>query len=185
MTIFGFFKAINNVFYKIFVEWTIKVSFGHCGKQSFVSQGFSCAGIRHVYLGDHCYIGDRCTILSTKADVLIGDNVILGPNVTIISGDHRTDIVGKNISEVGDDLKLPENDKNIVFKGDNWVGANATILKGVEIGEGAVIAAGSLVIKSIPPYSIVGGVPAKVLKMRFTPEEIAQHRELINKRSSK
>ncbi len=54
------------------------------------------------------------------------------------------------------------------MKGDNWIGANSTILKGVTIGEGAIVAAGALVIKDVPPYSIVGGVQAKVLKYRFS-----------------
>ena len=56
-----------------------------------------------------------------------------------------------------------------------WVGSNVTILKGVTIGRGSVIAAGAVVTKSCPPYSIIGGVPAKVLKARFTPDEIKEH----------
>ena len=64
--------------------------------------------------------------------------------------------------------KLPENDQDVVFEGDNWIGANVTILKGVTIGEGAVIAAGSVVNKVVPSYSVVGGVPARVIRMRFT-----------------
>ena len=62
--------------------------------------------------------------------------------------------------------KLPENDQDVVFKGDNWIGMNTTILKGVEIGRGGVIAAGAVVNKDIPSYSIAGGVPAKVIKSR-------------------
>ena len=68
---------------------------------------------------------------------------------------------------VTDDEKLPENDLDVVFEGDNWIGASAIILKGVTIGKGSVIAAGSVVTKSIEPYTIVGGVPAKTIKKRF------------------
>lgn len=79
-------------------------------------------------------------------------------------------------------MKLPENDLDVVFEGDNWIGMNSTILKGVTIGRGCVVAAGAVVNKSTPPYSVVGGVPAKVLKMRFTKEQIAEHeRFLYNK----
>jgi acetyltransferase-like isoleucine patch superfamily enzyme len=53
------------------------------------------------------------------------------------------------------------------------------ILKGVTIGRGSIVAAGAVVTKSVPPYSVVGGAPAKILKMRFTPEEIARHEFLI------
>lgn len=57
--------------------------------------------------------------------------------------------------------KLPENDQDVVFEGDNWIGANVTVLKGITIGEGAVVN------KNVLPYTIVGGVPAKVIKMQF------------------
>ena len=60
-----------------------------------------------------------------------------------------------------------------------WVGANVTILKGVTIGRGSVVAAGAVVTRSCPPYSIVGGVPARVIKPRFTAEEIAKHEKLL------
>ena len=58
-------------------------------------------------------------------------------------------------------------DQPVVIEDDVWVGANVTILKGVTIGHGSVVAAGAVVTKSCPPYSIIGGVPAKVLRKRF------------------
>ena len=63
---------------------------------------------------------------------------------------------------------------------DVWIGCNVTILKGVNIGKGAVIAAGSVVIKNVEPYSIVAGVPAKFIKYRFLPEEIKEHERILN-----
>jgi len=82
---------------------------------------------------------------------------------------------------VTDAEKRPEDDRDIVFEGDNWIGANVTIPKGVTIGEGSVIAAGAVVTKDVPSYSIVGGVPAKVIKMRFSEEELAEHKRLLQK----
>ena len=55
----------------------------------------------------------------------------------------------------------------MILEGDNWICANACILKGVRVGKGAIVAAGAVVTKDVPPYSIVGGVPARVIKMRF------------------
>ena len=60
-----------------------------------------------------------------------------------------------------------------------WIGANATILKGVTIGEGGIMAACSLVTKDVPPYSIVGGFPAKVIGRRFSDEDIVKHKEIL------
>ena len=85
---------------------------------------------------------------------------MFGPRVTVITGNHRTDVVGKPMIEVTE--KLPENDQDVVFEGDNWIGANVTILKGVTIGEGAVIAAGAVVTKNVDGYSIWGGTSTKI-----------------------
>lgn len=68
----------------------------------------------------------------------------------------------------------------VKIEGDNWIGANATILKGVTVGFGSVVAAGAVVTHDVLPYSIVGGVPAKILSMRFTDVEIQEHEKLLN-----
>lgn len=66
-----------------------------------------------------------------------------------------------------------------MIEDDCWIGANVTILKGVTIGRGSVVAAGAVVTKSCEPYSIVGGVPAHLIKMRFTSEQIVEHEKLL------
>ena len=75
--------------------------------------------------------------------------------------------------------KLLENDAAVVIEDDVWTGANVTILKDVTIGRGSVVAAGAVVTKSCSPYSIIGGVPAKVLKMRYTQDEIIEHEKAL------
>lgn len=105
---------------------------------------------------------------------------MIGPQVSIITGDHKIDTVGKYMVNVSDDEKVPENDLPVVIEDDVWIGANSTILKGVTIGEGSVVAAGSVVTKNVPAYTIVGGVPAKIIKNRFTDDELKKHRKLKN-----
>lgn len=104
---------------------------------------------------------------------------MFGPHVFMITGGHRYDIIGRYMSSIKENEKLEENDRPIIVEGDNWIGANSIVLKGVTIGEGSIIAAGSVVTKDVPPYSIVGGVPARVIKMRFNDEEIKKHKELL------
>ena len=105
--------------------------------------------------------------------------MLFGPKPTIITGNHRSDLVGKYITDitVADKYVNGQNpyDAPVVIEDDVWVGANVTILCGVTIGRGSVIAAGAVVTKSCAPYSIIGGVPAKILKMRFTTDEIEEH----------
>ena len=104
---------------------------------------------------------------------------MFGPNVTIMGGDHNISQVGQYMFDVKE--KLPENDLPVIIEDDVWLGTGCIILKGVTLGQGSVVAAGALVIKDVPPYSIVGGVPAKVIKMRFSEEEIEIHKREINK----
>lgn len=138
-----------------------------CGKHVFFAQGSRFNRWDHVTICDHVSIGRNATFICTLASIKIGSYTMFGPNVTMITGGHRTDIQGRPMMVITDKEKLPENDRDIILEGDNWIGANAVILKGVTIGKGAVVAAGAVVSHDVPPYSIVGGIPAKVIKYRF------------------
>lgn len=134
-----------------------------------------------VSLGNNVYLGPNTRIVSTRAEVIMYNNIMFGPGVSIITGDHRYDIVGRTMISITDAEKLPENDQDVIIESDVWIGANVTILKGVTIGEGSVVASCALVTKDVPPYSIVGGVPAKVISHRFIGEDITRHKEILNK----
>ena len=163
-------KSIHKCIY----EPIIKCMFANCGKNVHV--GWHVTGnLENVSCGNNVSFGENCLLLSAKARIKIGDDVMFGPGVTIITGNHRTDVVGKAMAQVTDEEKLPENDQDVIIIGDNWIGANATILKGVTIGEGAVIAAGAVVTKDVTPYSVWGGVPARESKKRFTEKELKEH----------
>ena len=152
----------------------------HCGKGVYLRPMSSdLKGLWNMSIGDGTSIPKGSTFYCTIAPLTIGKKVIFGPKPTIITGDHRIDIIGKYIIDVTDAEKGPEHDAPVVIEDDVWCGANVTILKGVTIGRGSVVAAGAVVTKSCPPYSIIGGVPAKQIKMRFTPEEIEEHEGLI------
>ena len=107
----------------------------------------------NVGINHYCFIGVRGTIE-------IGNNVIFGPRVNIFSENHIFNDREKPIKHQG------------VIKGatyignDVWIGANVSILSGVRVGDGCVIAAGSVVNRDLPPFSVAGGVPAKVIKIR-------------------
>lgn len=150
----------------------------YCGKGVYLRPS-QCdfKGLWNLSIGDYTSIPKGSIIYCTEAPLTIGKKVVFGPRPTIITGDHRIDVIGSYILDNVD--KLPENDQPVIIEDDVWCGANVTILKGVIIGRGSVIAAGAVVTKSIPRYSIAGGVPARVLKKRLTEEEIERHEQLL------
>ena len=169
-------------FNKAFVIPGKKKTFGSCGINARISYDLDVRGNKNIYIGSNCQIGPHSLFWSTRAKIIIEDYVLMGPGITIITGDHRTDIVGKHIIEVGDDEKLPINDADVIIKSGAWIASNVTILKGVTVGEGAVIAAGAVVTRDVEPYSVYGGIPAKKIKNRFPEKEKQRH---INELRSK
>lgn len=176
--VFEFLNLLKRVWRKCVSMPMLRMQFGSHGGHVHIGEGAKGTW-KNVYVGNYVSIGANCLLLSTRARIIIGDYVMFGPNVSVITGNHRIDVIGKRMYEVKDTDKRDCDDQNVTFMGDNWIGANSTILKGVTIGEGAVIAAGALVNKDVPPYAVVGGVPAKVLKLRFTETELQEHKQKL------
>lgn len=166
MTLYDFFQKTSRALYSFFTLPVIRMSLGKCGKNVIISKG-QFFGIKNIQIDNNVSLGAGFTLLSSRAKIIIGDDVMFAPGVTVVTGDHRIDILNRPMITVTENEKLPENDKDVVLKGDNWVGANAIILKGVTVGKGAVISAGAVVTRDVPSYAVVGGVPAKVIKNRL------------------
>lgn len=171
---------IDRLFYKT-KSLFLKMKLHSCGKN--VCFHGTCKGhLKHVSIGKHTSIGPRNEFNTKIAFVKIGNHVITAPEVMFITGGHRFNVVGKCIDEINDLEKERNDDLDIVVEGDVWIGARALILKGVTIGKGSIVAAGSVVTKSVEPYSIVGGIPARLIKKRFTEEEIKIHESSLARR---
>lgn len=130
-----------------------------------------------IHIGDDVFIGSGAKFSASESSISIGDKVMFGPGVTIMGGDHNTSVIGRYMSDIKD--KRPQDDMPVVIEKDVWVAANAIILKGVTIGRGSIVAAGAIVTKSMPPYSIIGGIPAKVIKPRFESQDLEKHIQMI------
>lgn len=149
--------------------------FRHSGK-NFVFDPFSIFTYKTIKVGDDVYFGERVNIASIT-EIIIGNKVMIGPGVHIRGGDHNTKVLGKYMFDVTE--KLPENDLPIKIEDDVWIGSNSVILKGVTIGKGSIVAAGAVVTRSCEPYSIIAGVPAVVIKKRFSESEIVLHEKMM------
>lgn len=125
--------------------------------------------------GPYVFIAGGCVIYPK---VTIGDYTLLAPNVKILGGDHEINKVGMPIIFSGRSVLKETN-----IGKDVWISTNCIVMAGVTIGNGAVVAAGSVVTKDIEPYSINAGVPSKKIKDRFENEvDIATHEQMLAKR---
>ena len=165
-------RKLKAVLYHAIVEPDIKRSFAECGKDSHIDSGGDFFPLSNIHVGNHASIGVNARFWTTRAQIYIEDYVLFGPDVTIITGDHRKDVIGKHIIELKDADKTEEDDQDVVIGKGAWIGAGTIILKGVHIGEDAIIAAGSVVTKDVPHYTVVGGLPAKVIRERFSEDEL-------------
>lgn len=129
--------------------------FGTVGDGIYIEPSFRCDYGCNIHVGKNFYANFDCVILDV-ASVTIGDDVMLGPHVDIYTATHPID---PDIRASGLELGLP------VRIGDKvWIGGQTVVTPGVTIGEGAVIAAGSVVTKEIPAKVIAGGVPCRVIR---------------------
>ena len=130
----------------------------------------NCAVPEVIYVGNNSYGEINAITFGTTHRVMIGNFVSIAPNVVcILDAEHyinhlstypfRVGILGDKIEAFGKG--------DITVDDDVWIGFGATILSGVHIHQGAVVAAGAVVSKDVPPYAIVGGTPAKVIRYRF------------------
>lgn len=169
-------RAMN----KLFVEPGMKKGFFSCGSHVKIGAGSEMKPLGNISVGDYVEIGPRALFWTTRAKIVIKNHVIFGPDVKIITGDHPTNIIGKYIMDISDEEKPADCDMDVVIEDDVWLGCNVTILKGVRIQTGTIVAAGSVVTKDTEPYGIYGGVPAKKIKDRFTPEQLKRHMETLH-----
>jgi acetyltransferase-like isoleucine patch superfamily enzyme len=129
-----------------------------------------------LWVGHFVYVGPRVQILYPT---VIGDLSLLAAGIKIINNDHGFDISGIPMRIAPP--KVLGKSKLTVIGSEVWIGQEAIIFAGVNIGRGAIIGAGSLVTKDVLPYSIVAGIPAKLIRMRFSPDQILAHEKELYK----
>lgn len=191
------FRTIKNTFSMLNNKIYFKKKYNATVRSPYVARsvkfGHDCQVSRNVFIGHDVEIGD-CTYFNSgvfgnivvESGTRIGRYCSIAPNVFIGPGNHpinlltthpilfddfwkkKFNIENKHLPKV----ERPGENAKIIIGNDVWIGTGVIITNGVRISDGAVIAAGSIVTKDVPPYSIVAGVPAKVIGERFSKEKI-------------
>ena len=137
-----------------------RVVLGQMGTSVHIDYGAYFRYPKKIFIGNNVSINRNCGFYASHAvkdaKIVIGDNVVFGPEVALFSAGHDYRY-----------LDLPDTAGSIIIEKNVWIGGRSIILPGVTIGEGAVVAAGSVVSKDVAPYKIVGGNPARVIKDRI------------------
>jgi acetyltransferase-like isoleucine patch superfamily enzyme len=174
------FLAKSHSLYRRAYSRLLMVSYRHlfarCGNNVVFDPRTSTITYAHTSVGRHVFIGAQAWFSGGRdAPIHIGSFVMFGPHVTLLCGDHEINSLGTPMSLIPESRKDPRRSGGIIIEDDVWIGANTTILKGVTIGRGAVVAAGSVVTRSVPPFHVVSGVPARVMRERFPVGALSEH----------
>jgi chloramphenicol O-acetyltransferase type B len=124
----------------------------------------------HLRVGSNVYIGPAAYFVGP---ISIGDDVLIAPNVSILATYHEFMTLGQPIRASGQSEA-----EGVVVEDDVWLGYGTTLMRGVRIGQGAVVGARSLVIDSVPPYVVAAGSPCRPIRLRFTDTELLEHLRL-------
>ncbi len=164
---------------KLFVAKKI-VRFGHFGEDSVVGEPFVTSHPANIYIGDHCNIGPDSIIYATNARVTIKKYFVAARGLRISTGQHERRI-GRFLGSITEKEKNHSIglDKDVTINEDVWAGFNVTLTAGCVIGRGCTLAAGSVVTKSTPPYSVWGGAPARFIKFYWSIDDIIEHERLL------
>ena len=127
-----------------------------------IKSGARIFGSRNCVIGRDCFLGPNVKLYCYYEKIILGDGVIIAEGTKIISHNHLYTNLDIPIKDQGYEAK------KIVIHDGVWIGLDAKILAGVEIGEGAIISAGAVVTKDVAAFTIVGGVPARVINTRVS-----------------
>lgn len=148
-------------------------SFGFIADDSFITPPIKITKPENMYLYGNNTVRDAI-ILNLNAKFVMGKGAGAAEGLKVVTGNHPQ-FVGRYYRTIKEHEKPEGYDKDVIVENDVWIGMNVTLLYGVTIGRSAIISAGSVVTKSVPPYCIVGGVPAKPIKFKWTIDQILEH----------
>lgn len=148
--------------FKLLRKWFIKNKFGRIGNNSDLRPFVTIVGGKNIYMGNNIILRGGTQLHGSSklggATITIEDDVLIAPDVFITVNNHNFSDISIPVSMQGG------NEKSVHIKTGAWIGYGAIVLQGVTIGKNSVVAAGAVVTKDVQDYTVVGGIPAKVIK---------------------
>ena len=151
---------------------------GHCGNNVTITPPIIIINSKNVFLHNNTQLASNSYISALNAKFVIKKNCCIAAGLSVYTGNHAS-VLGQFCTSINETNKPYGYDKDVIIESDVWVGANVTLLSGVTIGRGSIVAAGAVVTKSTPPYGVIGGVPAKFIKFKWTIDEILHHESIL------
>ena len=149
--------------------------FGHFGKNASLARPCDLKNPKNIYLYDFARIGCRSTIMTMgNSRFIMKRGCLTAEGLVVVTSNHRQHI-GQFLQGNNEDNEY----KDIIVEEDVWIGINVTLLAGAHIGRGAIIGACSVVTKEIPPYAVAVGNPAKVIKFKWSIDDILKHESML------
>lgn len=147
--------------------------FGYCDPSATLTRPLVIKGPQNVYMYEDTKI-TNAVVMAPVRKFIMKKHSSAAEGLTIITGNHERRI-GRFFRSIGLEEKVNGLEADVIVEEDCWIGVNVTLLMGVTVGRGSTIAAGAVVTKSTPPYSICGGIPCKFIKFYWTIDEILEH----------
>ena len=148
--------------------------FAFCGDNVIITPPLSINNYNNVSIGNCVGIGSHAHISTVNAKFICKGHCTIAEGLTVHTGNHAR-VIGKYVTDINEKNKPKGFDKDVIVEEDVWIASNVTLLSGVTIGRGTTIAAGAVVAKSMPPYCVCGGVPARFIKFYWTIDQILDH----------
>ena len=158
VSFFSFISSTSKLSPSAVVYRGVKIKYASVADYTYISNN---TDVENATIGKFCSIADHCRIGLANHTL---DLLSTSPVFTLANNAAKTKWVESNVDT--------KSSKKVIIGNDVWIGSHALILGGVKIGDGAVIGAGAVVTKDVPPYAVVGGVPARIIKYRFSQEII-------------
>lgn len=170
-------RNIWDMFYFRYIKCQLSKNFGYKDPSAKILLPAHIANTHNVFMYYHTRIQAQCKIINHTGKFIMKKFSGAAPGLTVITGNH-VPIIGIPYYSIPI-LRTKDIERDVIIEEDVWIGANVTIMSGVTIGRGSIIGACSVVTRSIPPYAVAVGNPAKIIGVKFSLDNITIHETKI------